>query len=110
MSDFMNLRQQEEPADDSPMAHTAKKISLFNPRHVRIPSKVTMPSKDQTRKQAIHDAERLLKITESKVSLTSSRDNQPEIFQRSFYGEELNENVINRGGHKRDSRGSIASF
>jgi hypothetical protein len=92
------------------MAYTAKKICLFKPSHIRLPSKVVIPTKEQTRKQAIQDAERLLRITESKVSLTSSRDNQPEIFQRSFYGEELNENVMSRGGHKRDSRGSIGSF
>ncbi len=44
-----------------------------------------------SRKQMIEEAESMLRITEKKVDLISSRNTIAEAFQRSLYGEEINE-------------------
>ena len=86
MTGEYNLQQQEEPLsdeDDLDALKTAEKIALF-------------PKKEPsmcTRKQAIEEAENLLRMTETKVDLVNSGKNlfDQEVFHRSFYGEEKNE-------------------
>lgn len=103
MTDMMSLQQQQEPLDSPPPKNHRQ--NFFKPQQIK--PQYIKSIKETSRKNIIEEAERQLRITESKVDLFSSRNNQQEMYQRSFYGEELNERPQVQ---KKDSRASIGSF